>query len=338
MTSMQLPPVAIVILNWNGAALLRRYLPTVVEHTLPHEGEVIVADNGSTDDSLDYCASLHVRTLSLGRNHGFAEGYNHSISALRHRYVLLLNNDVRVTPGWLSPLLRFMEAHPDVAAVQPKIRSERTPSHFEYAGAQGGYLDWLGYPFCRGRIFADVEEDHGQYGSEPQEIFWATGAALLARRDAYVEEGGLEPNFFAHQEEIDLCWRWRTAGYRLFVVPESEVYHVGGASLAAENPRKTFLNFRNNLRMLYRNLPHGKIPFTLICRFFLDALAATVFSLQGKPRDGWAVVKAWGSFVRHLPERSRRGRHELSYRSLYPHTLLFRYHIMRERTYSSLKK
>ena len=333
------PPLAVVILNWNGEALLRRYLPTVIEHTPGHIGEVIVADNGSSDGSMAYCREMGVQVLDLGTNHGFAEGYNRAIALLSHPYILLLNSDVRVTEGWLVPLYDFIETHPEVVSVQPKIRSERVPGSFEYAGAQGGYMDRLGYPFCRGRIFASVEEDKGQYDAEEaQEVFWTTGAAMLVRRQAYLDAGGLDASFFAHQEEIDLCWRWQCLGHKLYVVPKSIVYHVGGASLSAENPHKTFLNFRNNLRMLYRNLPDDRLRKVFRIRRGLDLLAAFVFLISGKPGDARAVLKAWQDFRSSKPERSPAGDRERAYNSLYRYSLLLRYHIARERTFSSLKR
>lgn len=333
------PPVAVVILNWNGEALLRRYLPTVIDNTPAHIGEVIVADNGSSDGSMDYCREMGVKVLDLGANHGFAEGYNRAIALLSHPYILLLNSDVRVTEGWLEPLYDFIETHPEVVSVQPKIRAERSHGYFEYAGAQGGYMDWLGYPFCRGRIFASVEEDKGQYSDEEaQEIFWTTGAAMLVRRQAYLDTGGLDASFFAHQEEIDLCWRWQCLGHKLYVVPKSVVFHVGGASLSAENPRKTFLNFRNNLRMLYRNLPDNRLRKVFRLRRGLDLLAALFFLLSGKPGDAKAVLKAWQDFRTSKPERLPVGDREQAYKSLYQHSLLLRYHIARERTFSSLKR
>lgn len=336
--TMHTPPIAVVILNWNGEALLRQYLPKVIDYTPMEIGEVIVADNGSSDGSMAYCREMDVRVLDLETNHGFAEGYNRAISQLTHPYILLLNSDVRVTAGWLEPLYRFMEAHPEVVSVQPKLRAERAHGSFEYAGAQGGYMDRLGYPFCRGRIFATVEEDKGQYGTEAEEVFWTTGAAMLVRRQEYLDAGGLDASFFAHQEEIDLCWRWQCLGYKLYVIPESVVYHVGGASLSAENPRKTFLNFRNNLRMLYRNLPDDRLGRVFRIRRVLDLLAALVFLLSGRPGDAKAVLRAWQDFRTSKPQRIAEGDKGQAYRSLYQHSLLRRYHIARERTFSSLKR
>ncbi|MDO4771153.1 glycosyltransferase family 2 protein [Porphyromonas sp.] len=333
-----MPPVAVIILNWNGEKLLRKYLPTVIEHTPAAIGEVIVADNGSSDGSIAYCREMGVCVIDLGQNYGFAEGYNRSIAQVDHPYVLLLNSDVRVTEHWLTPLYNFIDSHPDVVAVQPKLRWEKSPESFEYAGAQGGYMDRLGYPFCRGRIFATIEKDRGQYGTTPQEVFWTTGAAMLVRREAYLTAGGLDSTFFAHQEEIDLCWRWKSMGHKLFVVPSGVVYHEGGASLSAENPRKTHLNFRNNLRMLYRNLPDSRLREVLFLRFFLDMLASLVFLLSGKPKDAFAVLRAWRDFQASKPQRMDIGDREKAYKELYQHSLLVRYHIYNEKTFSSLKR
>ena len=249
--------VAIIILNWNGRELLKRFLPSVVSHS-PEWAEVIVADNGSTDDSIDLLRTEFpsVRLILLDRNYGFAEGYNRTIAQIDHEYCVLLNSDIEVTPGWMEAPVRLLDSDPALAGAQPKIRSWRDKRYFEYAGAAGGYMDLYGYPFCRGRVFHVVEEDEGQYDT-PADILWATGACLFIRTTVYKEAGGLDAGFFAHQEEIDLCWRLRSRGYRLVCVPQSVVYHVGGATLDAENPRKTFLNFRNNLLMLYKNFGGG---------------------------------------------------------------------------------
>ena len=247
--------VAVVILNWNGAALLRRFLPSVCAHTNDRLADVVVVDNGSDDTSVEILNREfpQVRTLLFPRNYGFAEGYNRALDALDYEYAVLLNSDVEVTPQWIEPLLAFVEAHPDVAACQPKIRALREPEKFEYAGAAGGFIDRYGYPFCRGRLFGTLETDHGQY-DDPLDIFWASGAALFVRTAVYRAVGGLDPSFFAHMEEIDLCWRIHLAGHRIAVVPQSVVYHQGGASLDASNPRKTYLNFRNNL-LMPRSMP-----------------------------------------------------------------------------------
>lgn len=292
---------AIVILNWNGAQMLRQFLPSVVAHTPAGSARVIVADNGSTDDSLAVLAAEFpdVEVVTLDKNYGFAEGYNQALRRVGDGYdsYLLLNSDVEVPEGWLQPMLDYMENHPDVAACQPKLRAHHTPTHFEYAGAAGGYIDSLGYPFCRGRIFDTVEADEGQY-DQVADIFWATGAALLIRSAVYWEVGGLDGRFFAHQEEIDLCWRLRSRAYRIVCVPQSVVYHLGGGTLPKENPRKTFLNFRNNLLLLYKNLPQRRLRTVFFLRFWLDALASLVFLLKGEGRSFLAVWQARREFRR----------------------------------------
>ena len=291
--------IAIVILNWNGAQMLRRFLPSVLAATPKELASVIVADNGSTDDSLAVLESeFHdVEIIRLDRNYGFAEGYNQALSRVgsSYDYYLLLNSDVETPEGWLQPLADYMENHPDTAACQPKLRAEHTRSHFEYAGAAGGYIDSLGYPFCRGRLFETVEEDVGQY-DDVADVFWATGAALMIRSKVFWQVGGLDGRFFAHQEEIDLCWRLRARGFRIVCVPQSVVYHVGGGTLPKENPRKTFLNFRNNLLLLYKNLPEHRLRRVLFIRFFLDALASFVFLMKGEVRSFKAVWQGRRAF------------------------------------------
>lgn len=266
--------VAIVILNWNGAGMMRRFLPSVVEHSAG-VADVIVADNASTDDSLALLDSdfPSVRTIVLDRNYGFAGGYNRALEQVDNDYYMLLNSDVEVTDGWLDTLVAFMDAHAEVAACQPKLRAEHSRQMFEYAGASGGYIDRYGYPFCRGRIFDTVEVDGGQY-DDPCEVLWATGAALMIRREDYWRVGGLDARFFAHNEEIDLCWRLCNLGRKIYCVPQSVVYHVGGGTLPKGNPMKTYLNFRNNLTMLYKNLPDSELRHIMRVRFWLDWIAA----------------------------------------------------------------
>ena len=286
-----------VILNYNGAQMLRRFLPSVLEYS--PEAEVVVADNASIDDSLEVMRREFpaVRLVCLDKNHGFADGYNYALREVSADYYLLLNSDVEVTSGWLAPLLAFMDANDDVAACQPKLLSFKEKSLFEYAGGAGGFLDRYGYPFCRGRIFDVVEKDNGQYDSV-SDIFWATGAALMIRSADYWSTGGLDGTFFAHMEEIDLCWRLRARGRRIVCVPESVVYHVGGATLNKSNPRKTFLNFRNNLLMLYKNLPAGELAQVMRRRALLDYVAAAKFLLSGNVGDFKAVVAARREFAR----------------------------------------
>ena len=283
---------SIIILNWNGVNHLRTYLPSVVRYTT---GEVIVADNGSTDSSLAMLAEEFpsVKTIVLDKNYGFEEGYNRAIEKLSEvsiqhsepEYIVLLNSDVEVTEGWLDPLLAYMDTHTEVAAVQPKIRSWRNKAYFEHAGAAGGFVNKLGYPYCRGRILWRVEEDKGQYDTTT-EVDWTSGACMLVRTKVYKDCGGLDAAFFAHMEEIDLCWRMRNAGWHLVCIPQSVVYHLGGGSLAYESPRKTYLNHRNNLLMIYKNKQH---PYgVLFIRFFLDYAAAFLYLLQGR----WEACKA----------------------------------------------
>lgn len=285
--------VAVVILNWNGAKMLRKFLPSVVKYTNSDLAEVYVADNGSTDNSVDVMKTEFpsVGLISLKENYGFAEGYNKVMDYVDSEYVVLLNSDVEVTEGWIEPVLSYMELHNDVAACQPKILSYHDKSKFEYAGASGGFIDKYGYPFCRGRVFDTLETDNGQY-DVPTDIFWASGAAMFVRRNVYTEVGGLDSRFFAHMEEIDLCWRLLSRGYRLVCIPESKVYHVGGATLKKENPRKTYLNFRNNLLMMYKNLPTEELGNVMIVRCLLDYLAVVFYVLKLDFSNAMAVIKA----------------------------------------------
>ncbi len=290
---------AVIILNWNGADMMRRFLPEVVRSTPAEEADVIVADNGSTDNSLQVLAEEFpsVKVIVLDKNYGFAEGYNRALASVEHEYAVLLNSDVATSDGWLDALNAEMRDNADVAACQPKILSAERRNMFEYAGACGGYLDRHGYPYCRGRIFGSVEEDRGQYDT-PADVAWASGAALMVRRKEYLAAGGLDGAFFAHMEEIDLCWRLRLRGFRVRVVPASKVYHLGGGSLPAGNPRKTYLNFRNNLLMLYKNLPHKGRRKALIVRRLLDTIAwaKSVATLQWG--DAVAILRAHRDFRR----------------------------------------
>ncbi len=284
--------LAIVILNWNGSDMMRRYLPSVVKNSC---GDVIVADNASTDDSLQMLAAEFpdVRTIVLAENYGFAEGYNRALAQLpEYEYYLLLNSDVEIRQqDWDKILTDYMDAHPDCAACQPKLLDLKRPTHFEYAGASGGYIDRFGYPFCRGRILATVEEDKGQYDNICP-VLWATGAALLCRATDWKQSGGLDPRFFAHMEEIDLCWRLRNMGRQIVCIPQSTAYHLGGATLNQGNPRKTFLNFRNNRYMLHKNLPEEQLRPLLRIRTILDLIAALQFLLKGDIKNMKAVLRA----------------------------------------------
>lgn len=284
---------SVVILNWNGAEMLRRFLPSVIAYSQGEGVEICVADNASSDNSCEVIERefSEVRLIRLSENYGFAEGYNRALQQIDAEYVVLLNSDVEVTSGWLEPMTDYLDKHPQVAACQPKLLSFQEKSCFEYAGAAGGFIDKYGYPFCRGRIFDVIESDHGQY-DDIIPVFWATGAALLIRLQVYREVGGLDGRFFAHMEEIDLCWRLRSRGYGIVCLPFSRVYHVGGATLKKENPRKTLLNFRNNLIMLYKNLPENELYRVMRVRLFLDYLAAFVFLLKGDKNNSLAVLRA----------------------------------------------
>jgi GT2 family glycosyltransferase len=287
----------VIILNWNGGEMLRRYLPSVTAYT--PEANIIVADNGSSDDSISI---LHeefpsVRVIPLDQNYGFAEGYNRAIAQTESDYTVLLNSDVEVTEGWLTPLLSYLESHPDVAAVQPKIRSWLKRNYFEHAGAAGGYLSRFYFPYCRGRILWHVEEDKGQYDTTA-EVDWTSGACMCVRTSVYKECGGLDASFFAHMEEIDLCWRMRIAGWHLACVPQSTVYHLGGGALSYESPRKTYLNHRNNLLMIYKNKQH---PWgVLFIRQILDYAAAFFYLLQGRFGAFKAVFQARRDYKKML--------------------------------------
>ncbi|NRA50287.1 MAG: bifunctional riboflavin kinase/FAD synthetase [Phaeodactylibacter sp.] len=290
------PGVAIVILNYNGKSYLEKFLPNVLEHTTGNF-EVIVADNGSTDDSLAFMAEAYpeLQCIDLGTNYGFAEGYNQALKAIDAPYFLLLNSDVEVTPGWLEPLVELMERDSSVGAVQPKILAYHDKAKFEYAGAAGGWLDKLGYPFCRGRIFSVTETDKGQY-DDLQEVFWATGAAFLVRSNLFRQLGGFDGDYFAHSEEIDLCWRIKRAGYKVMARPRSVVYHVGGGTLSYNTPRKAFLNFRNSLFTLVKNETNGRLVWILPARLILDGVAGVLFLSQGKLRHIASIVHAHWSF------------------------------------------
>ena len=298
---------AIVILNWNGKELLQQFLPSVVAHTT--EAAVYVVDNASSDDSVAFLQENFpmVSVVQNPTNLGYAGGYNYALQHISADVYCLLNSDVRVTEGWLKPILPLFD-NPAVAMVQPKIRDAKNPAYFEYAGAAGGYIDKYGFPYCRGRVFDRVEEDQGQYDTpSPCAIFWASGACFFVRAEVFRQLGGFDEDFFAHQEEIDLCWRAHHLGLQALCCPESVVYHVGGATLTAANPQKTYLNFRNSLFMLLKNLPAKQLYTTLFVRMVLDGVAGLRFLMQGKPRLLWAVLKAhfhfYGSFLKFKKKR-----------------------------------
>lgn len=302
--------IAVIILNWNGAALLRRYLPVVVANS--PTADVIVADNGSTDESLAVLANEFplVRVIAFDMNYGFAEGYNRALRAVEHRYVVLLNSDVAPAENWLQPLRLLMEGDARIAACAPKILDDKRRTHFEYAGAAGGYVDGLCYPYCRGRVFDKIEEDCGQYDDDA-DVDWVSGAALMVRRSVYNEIGGLDATYFAHMEEIDFCLRLRNRGHRVVACGGSAVYHLGGATLDASNPRKTFLNFRNSLTTLVKNYRNWGL--ILVPRLVLDGAAGVQFLLKGKPRHCWAIVRGHLAFYGRLAQTIAFRRSEKQY-------------------------
>ena len=298
--------IAVVILNWNGAKLLEQFLPSVVAYS--EEAKIYVADNASTDNSIEVIKTKfpQVTILQNDGNFGFANGYNVALQLVEEDYYALVNSDVEVTENWLAPILSIFDSEPNIGIIQPKILDYKNKAYFEYAGAAGGFIDQFGYPYCRGRIFDTIEIDNGQYDDEC-EIFWASGACLFIRKDIYRTLNGFDGDFFAHQEEIDLCWRAFNLGYKAKYTPKSKVYHVGGATLNESNPRKTFLNFRNSLLMLTKNLPEGKLFLIIFTRLCLDGLAGIQFIFKGKLVHCWAIIKAHFEFY-HLINRNLKKR------------------------------
>jgi GT2 family glycosyltransferase len=285
--------VAIVILNYNGRHFLEKFLEGVVRHSNQDNATVYVADNGSTDTSVEYLKNNFptVQLVLSEENYGFAGGYNFALKQIKADYYVLLNSDVEVSANWINPIIELMESDKTIAACQPKVLAHYDKSLFEHAGGSGGWMDILGYPFCRGRIFSKLEKDNGQY-DDIQEVFWATGAAMFIRADLYHSMEGLDDEYFAHMEEIDLCWRLKRAGYKNMVVPQSVVYHVGGGTLPPTSPRKVYLNFRNSLLTLLKNEPPSKLLWLVPLRLVLDGLAGVLFLTEGKFKEIWAIVQA----------------------------------------------
>ena len=335
---------AVVILNWNGCKLLEQFLPPVIEYSNPDTVDIIVADNCSTDDSVDYITKEYpqLKTIILSENYGFAEGYNKALAKLNYEYVVLLNSDVEVTPNWIEPITDYLDTNPAVVSAQPKILSQRNKEYFEYAGAAGGFIDKYGYPFCRGRIFGNLEKDYSQYNT-PIDIFWASGACMFIRLKDFKECGGFDGSFFAHMEEIDLCWRLNARGKRLVCIPQSVVYHVGAATLSEESPRKTFLNFRNNLLMLYKNLPDSELKKTFRIRSFLDRLAIIQMFLSGKSSNAKAIIEARKEFKRIMYEYDTARKENLNktvcpqINTAYPKSILYSFYAKGLKTFSKLR-
>ncbi len=332
--------LAIVILNWNGLDMMQRFLPGII--TRSPGAKIIVADNASTDDSVKWLQESHpeVRIIQLDKNYGFAGGYNHALQEVEADLYLILNSDVEVRKGWLDNMLEYMHEHPEVAACQPKLLCQWSPEDFEYAGASGGFVDQLGYPYCRGRIFSTLEKDNGQY-DDIHNVLWATGACLLIRSKDFWQVGGFDERFFAHQEEIDLCWRLRARGRQVICMPQSVAYHLGGGTLPQGNPRKTFLNFRNNLLLLYKNLPDSKLEDVMRWRFWLDALASLQFLLTGQWGSFRAVWQARRAFHRMKDDFTKNRAENLQLAVCEPlkdapRSILWQYYIKGRKTWKQL--
>ena len=337
--------VSVIILNWNGSLLLKKYLPSVVGFSSEEFAEIVVADNGSTDESLEILEKdfPSVKVIRLDQNYGFSKGYNLAIDQVSTPYVILLNDDVRVSEHWLEPMLEYMENNPNVGALQPKLLSDRDSSMFEYAGGAGGYLDKFGYPFCRGRIFDTIEKDAGQY-DDIKKIMWATGACMMIRTDLYKKSGGLDPYFFAHMEEIDLCWRIRNLGYDIVYLPSSVVFHYGGGSLAVGNPQKTKLNFRNSLLMLYKNLQKEERTRKIFIRKLLDFVAAINFLIHfqfAQIKAIWQAHREYDKMVKEIYLRAGNQKvpTKISTRQSFPEeefSILWKYYLLGKKKYSEL--
>ena len=336
--------VAVVILNWNGADFLEKFLPPLLESTDPSMAEIWIADNGSTDRSIDLLRTdfPSVRLITLEKNYGFAAGYNRSLEQIDATYFVLLNSDVEVTTGWLEPLYRMISDNPEIGACMPKIRSWYQRDHFEHAGAAGGFLDRFGYPFCRGRIFNSIEVDEGQFDTDSN-VFWATGACLLIRADLYRKSGGLDPFLFAHMEEIDLCWRIKNMGYEIKYCHSSVVYHVGGGTLPENDHKKTYLNFRNNIILLYKNLPFQRLFPVLFPRFILDFVSIFQFLFRFEFRNMMAVIRAYIFLLGHLRSVRRLRRHNLAicrpaiHPEMYVGSVVYEFYILGKRRFEDLR-
>ena len=336
---------AVVILNWNGEKFLNQFLPVLLKNTQLPDVDIYVADNASTDNSLSLLKEKFptVKTVLLDTNYGFAGGYNKALAQIKADYFVLLNSDVEVSENWLQPLLNYMNENKDVAACQPKIKSFYNRDYFEHAGASGGFIDYLGFPFCRGRVVGTAEMDRGQYDTVI-DVFWATGACLLIRSELYNQVGGLDDEFFAHMEEIDLCWRLKGQGFRIVCIPQSEVYHVGGGTLQVEHPHKTYLNFRNNLLMLYKNLPQKSLSNIMRWRMLFDYAAAFQLFVTGKPQNAKSVLEARKDFKKMLPGFVDKRIENLSSatRTDFPEMLrksiVIEYYLKGNKTYSKLIK
>lgn len=330
--------IAVVILNWNGKKFLEKFLPNVIEYSSPY-AEVIVADNASSDDSVEFMKTHFpdVRVIINSENGGFSKGYNDALKQIDADYYCLLNSDIEVTPNWIEPVIKLMESDDQIAVCQPKLRSYDEPEKFEYAGAAGGFIDKYGYPFCRGRLFTEMETDNGQY-DDVKEVFWATGACMFVKAELYHKYGGLDEDFFAHMEEIDFCWRMKNAGYKVMYCPESIVFHVGGGTLPKKSSKKTYLNFRNNIMLLYKNLPKRRLLPVFFIRFILDIVAAIRFLFDSGFSDFWAVFKAHLHFYKllryNIKKRERIPHRKVS--MMYKKNLVFTYYFKGVKKFSDI--
>ncbi|MFD0750332.1 glycosyltransferase family 2 protein [Mucilaginibacter calamicampi] len=335
------PKVAIVILNWNGVNHLRSFLPSVLTSSYPNL-EIVVGDNASTDSSLAFIESMYpsVRVIRNNENYGFTGGYNRVLAQVEADYYILLNSDVEVHPGWIEPVIELMESDPLIAVAAPKILDFNKKDHFEHAGAAGGFIDSFGYPFCQGRMFYEIETDNGQYNTS-REVFWASGAAMFIKKKCWDEAEGFDERFFAHMEEIDLCWRLKNRGYKIMYCADAEVYHLGGGTLNTENPFKTYLNFRNNLLLLKKNLPFWRGASIIIARFFLDLTALLRFLSEGKRKDAWAVSKAHQNFVRNIfksEKEHHRGKLPIRLTGMYRGSVVLAFFVKKCHKFSCLDK
>lgn len=327
--------VAIVILNYNGRHYLEKFLPNIIRYSQGYD--IWVADNASTDQSIEWLNEQYpeLKTLLISENKGYAGGYNEALKRISSDYYILLNSDIEVTENWIEPVISFMDSDTKIAACQPKIRAFDLPTHFEYAGAAGGYMDYLGYPFCRGRIFDTREEDLGQYDDE-KDVFWATGACLFVRASAFHKAKGFDESFFAHMEEIDLCWRLLNMKYRITYCGKSVVYHVGGGTLHKSNPRKTFLNYRNNLIMLFKNLPKGRRWKTVLIRLILDGISSVRFMATGAWPDVIAIIKAHFAFYAMIPSLTKNTKRTTYRAPLYYRSVVWEYFVLGKHRFNQL--
>ncbi len=338
-----MPNIAVVILNWNGKHYLETFLPFVVQYSKGVNIKLYVADNGSSDKSIEFLKQNYknINIIILKKNYGFAEGYNQALKNIDADYYVLLNSDVEVTENWILPIVNYMEENQNVAAVQPKILDYNNKQNFEHAGAAGGFIDKYGYPFCRGRIISKIEKDEGQY-NDTVEIFWATGACMFVRADLYNENGGLDGDFFAHMEEIDLCWRLKNKGYKICHFGNSQVYHVGGGTLAKESPHKLFLNYRNNLLMLYKNLPSSKLFLTIYFRLILDGISGLVYLATFRFTFFVTVIKAHFAFYSKLsifrPKRKQllEYNNKANLKEIYKKSIVYNFMIKKIKKFSDL--